>query len=593
MKQVLVNHTLWNRPKRMPQTCIRPSAIRPAWIRPAWIRLAMFVFAMLCLWMIDLNVANAHGDEQANVQVDAVAKPSKNARVNSQSQRQIKSTFTENEDTQCGNTKPIQVQFANGAGWAFCVDNRVRENLVLSNLRYVNVDGDPFSVLASAGISQLHVAYDDSNVTYNDVTQFGLGDGFMLDLSEADCPEGTILGNGGRAAICVTQIKSTSAHRTQNRRAQRESLNLFSVSQVGAYTYVLDWTLYDDGTIEPAVGATGALQRSSPIVEQPFGRVLSEDPDTQWLSHTHNYYWRLDFDLGESADDDIVVETRQRLDEDGFRVNTRETFSTEQARRIDPETYQSWRLYEFESDSNARGYELAPQHHGHRLERKEVEPYTEFDFFITIANDCERFASDNSLFNPECDNHVLEFANNEPLQNQDIVAWHRVSFHHVPRNEDQRHMHTHWDAFQITPINITAFTPSSANLTNQPPTVTNPSPIVASVGETIESKLIATDPDNDALHFHAAELPEGIELTPEGLFTGTPQLAGRYVVPVTVSDELSQRVVEQVFEITSAINNGGTNQSSSGFFGSVSMGWLLLLAWIVARRNHRAVTIST
>lgn len=192
--------------------------------------------------------------------------------------------------------------------------------------------------------------------------------------------------------------------------------------------------------------------------------MLSEDPDTQWLSHTHNYYWRLDFDLGDAATDDVVVESRQALDEDGHRITATETFTTEQARRIDPDTYRTWRLYEQNPTITAtRGYQIAPSRHGHRLVRKAVEPYTDFDFFITVVRDCERFASDNRLFNPECDSDVLEFANDESLIDQDIVAWHRVAFHHVPRNEDQRHMHTHWDAFQITPINLNGVTPSTVN----------------------------------------------------------------------------------------------------------------------------------
>jgi len=40
------------------------------------------------------------------------------------------------------------------------------------------------------------------------------------------------------------------------------------------------------------------------------------------------------------------------------------------------------------------------------------------------------------------------------------VVWHRVAFHHVPRNEDQRHMHAHWDAFQIRPVNVSGSSPN-------------------------------------------------------------------------------------------------------------------------------------
>lgn len=502
----------------------------------------------------------------------------------------ISDAITQTDDASCQLANPLQIRFENNAGWDLCFDNRVRENLVITNLRYINVAGDEFPVLASGGISQLHVAYDDSAITYNDVTQFGLGDNFMLDLNVDDCPDGVILTTTDRPATCVTHQQTQTAYRTASRRASRESLNLFSVSQVGAYTYVLDWTLYDDGTIEPAVGATGALQRSSPLVDQPFGRVLSEDPDTQWLSHTHNYYWRLDFDLGDEASDDIVVETSQALDEDGHRVTSEETFTTEQARRIDPDTYRTWSLFEH-TGTEPRGYRLAPQRHGHRLVRDGVEPYTDFDFFITVANDCERFASDNSLFNPECTSDVLEFANNESLIEQDLVAWHRVAFHHVPRNEDQRHMHTHWDAFQITPINLNGVNASTVNISNLPPSVEQTQAIDTSVGDPVNQSLTATDPDGDDLHFHAHDLPPGITLNQDGLFTGSALQAGDYIASITVSDDLAQVTVEQRFTISDGTISDGTelaansSSSSKGFFGSVNPFWLGLFLFITRRRK--------
>jgi len=498
---------------------------------------------------------------------------------------QTQDPSTSDQSYTCATGERLSRTFDNGAGWDLCVDNRVRENLVLSNVQYRDVQGRVFPVLASAGISQLHVSYDDSDVTYNDVTQYGLGEGYLLDLSAQDCPNGVILTSGNRASTCVTDQSIEPAHRTQNRRALHESLNLFSVSQVGAYTYVLDWTLFDDGTIEPAVGATGALQRSSSVTEQPFGRVLSEDPDVQWLSHTHNYYWRLDFDLGDQANDDVVVETTQARTEDGKRVTTRTRFTQEQARRINPDEYQSWRLYEFSNDADAaRGYEIAPIRHGHRLTRPDVEPYTDFDFFVTVANDCERFASQNALFNPECTDDVLQFANDESLVDQDIVAWHRVAFHHVPRNEDQRHMHAHWDAFSITPVNVNDTTPSAVNLVNAAPVVVTPGVISATIGEAISRRIEASDPDDDALHFHAHDLPNGITLSHDGEISGVPTEAGSFITPVSVSDDLANVMIEQRFDIS---GDGNSANGSGGFFGAVSWVWLMLLGSVYGFRRGR------
>lgn len=47
--------------------------------------------------------------------------------------------------------------------------------------------------MGSARLSQLHVAYDDSDVTYNDVTQYGLGGSYLQTLTQADCPSGDLL----------------------------------------------------------------------------------------------------------------------------------------------------------------------------------------------------------------------------------------------------------------------------------------------------------------------------------------------------------------------------------------------------------------
>jgi len=367
-------------------------------------------------------------------------------------------TASENEssDTLCNGNEPIQITFDNGAGWDFCINNTERESLVLSQVRYRDVNNTVFPVLASAGISQLQVVYDDSLVTYNDVTQYGLGGESLIDLTQADCPEGQLLKHRTRIASCLTRQRLEPSHHSEQSRTLQEALNLFSVTQIGAYTYVLDWTFFDNGRIQPAIGATGALQRSSPNTDTPFGRVLSEDADALWLSHTHNYYWRLDFDLGELATDDVVVESAYKTTSTGQRSLHTELFTTEQARKINPETQVDWTLYEFEPTANTtpRGYRITPQRYGHHFTRGEAEPYSNFDFFVTRADDCERFASQNERYNPSCADDVLQFANNESLLNQDSVIWHRIAFHHVPRNEDQRHMHAHWDAFTLAPVNL-------------------------------------------------------------------------------------------------------------------------------------------
>ena len=42
------------------------------------------------------------------------------------------------------------------------------------------------------------------------------------------------------------------------------------------------------------------------------------------------------------------------------------------------------------------------------------------------------------------------------VANRDIVVWYGTSFHHLPRNEDEPHMHAHWSGFTIAPRDLTA-----------------------------------------------------------------------------------------------------------------------------------------
>lgn len=440
----------------------------------------------------------------------------------------------------CAPESRITRDFDNGARWDFCWESRIRENVVLSDVHYTPPGKTPFRVLGSARLAQLHVAYDESDVTYNDITQYGLGGSYLLTLTQADCPAGELLDVQSRPAVCIWQTSADRGYQTPTQAARAASLHLFSISQVGAYAYIVNWIFYDDGTFEPGIGATGALQRNRDDITLPYGRVLQGDPDTLWLSHTHNYYWRLDFDLGVSARDDVVKQLQYTLDSQSRRTLNTEVITTEQARRIDPAAQRLWRV--MDSDTReAAGYQIEPLRAGHRFERKQIEPYSDYDFFVTVVSDCERFASQNARFNPDCDNNVLEFVDGQSLQNQDIVVWNRVSFHHTPRSEDQRSMHTHWDDFRITPVNLLKGTSSLSDKPNTPPEFTDLPDLQTGLGAKVHADMItATDADGDVLTYTASGLPPGLGLRPDGHVHGFPLVVGRYAVEVTARDDHSE-----------------------------------------------------
>ncbi len=55
---------------------------------------------------------------------------------------------------------------------------------------------------------------------------------------------------------------------------------------------------------------------------------------------------------------------------------------------------------------------------------------------------------------------MAAFANGESLNNQDLVVWYGATFNHLPRDEDENHMHPHWTGFSIIPRDMTATNPT-------------------------------------------------------------------------------------------------------------------------------------
>ena len=360
----------------------------------------------------------------------------------------------------CPTEHQINASFENGAAWQMCWDSRKRENIVLSDVYFQPAGGEPFSVFNSLRLSQLHVSYDDSNVVYNDVTEFGLGGGYVSQLTQADCPAGELIDIGGLKRLCSLLSTGDDSYTTPSETRQSQSLSVFSVSQVGSYAYLITWKFFADGSVEASVGAAGALQRSTEDAHSHHGRELEDVPNKAWLSHTHNYYWQLDFDLGESANDDIVSELQFITDRDGRRAMTQTPLLFEAARSINPQTMRSWLISDKDNgQGDSAAYLIEPQSYGHKMVNKATEPHTEFDFFVTKQNDCERFVSENAKYYPDCDENILQFVNNESLMGEDVVLWHRISFHHVPRNEDRHVMHSHWDGFVMQARNLHAQTP--------------------------------------------------------------------------------------------------------------------------------------
>ena len=355
----------------------------------------------------------------------------------------------------CSGGSQVDETLTNGARWQMCWEKRAREGIVLHDVTYTPIGGQPVEVLSEAALAQIHVPYDDNGARFHDLSDFGLGNNMDV-LNAGDCPNGTLLSSNW---VCQTEAPTGYAYKDYDQVADATSLNLFSASCIGAYCYVVAWNFDDDGTIRPEVGATGSLQ------------IYGGTPQTTWpmgggnraVAHMHNFYWRLDFDVDGQAND--RVEELEALPAAGTGRsqlrNTRRAFSVEAARRVAPGAFRSWRVRDTvtrNGDNHPISWELVPNT-DNIFRGPSFESFTQNEVYVTRNRSCERFASHNPTTGG-CPNSVAGFANGQSLTGQDLVVWYATSFHHLPRDEDEDHMHPHWSGFSIVPRDLTATNPA-------------------------------------------------------------------------------------------------------------------------------------
>ncbi len=346
--------------------------------------------------------------------------------------------------------------FANGARWQFCWEERAKEGIVLHDIRY-QAPGEELllMVLFQANLAQVHVPYDDNAARFHDLSDYGLGSYFLLDLDPEDCPDGTLLTNNGKDVLCQTVAPRGYAYKYGSTQRQGEALTLFSVSQIGEYNYVPSWRFDDDGAITPAIAATGRLQLHSS--DPSFGWPLGTGDSDFGTNHAHNIYWRLDFDLDDAADD-LVEQIDFTTPGASTRPMVLTPVGTEAALRVHPARLRFWRVLDttsFNKDNHEISYELQPQS-SHTFRGPSYEPFTLNDVYVTQYNACELYASHNPT-GGGCGENVSEFVNGEAVT--DLVLWYGVTFHHVPRDEDEPNMPVHWLEFNLTPRDWTAESP--------------------------------------------------------------------------------------------------------------------------------------
>ena len=346
-----------------------------------------------------------------------------------------------------------------GARWDLCWTVRAQEGIVLSEVHYSSPAGVRRKVLQEASLAQIEVNYDDGRATFYYASEPGLGAAQLLTLSAADCPDGVLLNQADRPLLCKQTAWRGYLYKYYTQQRQGDAVTLFSATQIGQQLYIVQWRLLDDGTIEPTVGDGGRLLRQGR--DPYYGWPVAAD-GAVGIGYITNYWWRLDFDIGGNGPNDIVEEFEVNPGNSNTRrVSTATALSSETGRPTDPDKKRSWRVRDgalTNSDGHAISYHLDPKQAGYRYVGPAAQPWTQNDFYVTVAHPCEKLAVHNPTVG-SCADNVAAYANGESLTGADVIVWYRLTAHRLPRPEDTPLLNVQWQGFQLVPRDWTAQNP--------------------------------------------------------------------------------------------------------------------------------------
>lgn len=340
----------------------------------------------------------------------------------------------------CSAANSLTKTFPSGAAWTMCAEIRAEEGLTLSQVYYAAPNKSARRVLGEASLSQLEILVDTATAPNYVVTQQGLGKNLAA-LTSTDCPTGSIKALSRINAIC----RNTQAYGYQYKYETQRQGNFFELIThytLAPHTYSLRWRFYENGIIEPALGISGQLSKSSTALLENF---------------TLHAGWRLDFDLGLTGSDDQILEVTSTPTEDRLtKTVSIVTLGRESSRVEEPELKRLWMVRDGSipyEGIHVPAYDIVPSHYNYSRMNTLDEPWLKQDIYFSKYNACERHAADNTLSDcpKQINNAVRYIANRENIESADSVIWYRQSYHHLARSDDNLRLGTVWSSFQLVP----------------------------------------------------------------------------------------------------------------------------------------------
>ena len=378
--------------------------------------------------------------------------------------------------------------------WKMRVGFNFREGLTLNTVSY-----DGRDIAHRMSFAEMIVPYRDSTFEHSRRTAYDIGEwglGFMTTSLELGCDclgeirylDAVLHDTAGepyeiKNAICLHEEDNAVLwkHVDGETGAEVRRMRRFVVSfhaTVANYEYLVYWRFYQDGNIECEVRATGIMVTTPYAVEE--GRPASGtvvDNATYAPIHQHFLVARLDLDI--DGDGNTVMEVDSEVvptgpgNPDGLALVTRATpvrSEAESGRDFNWASQRAWKVIN-PNKTNAHGdhpsYKLVPSASIPALMDPESPqfkraPVIGHTVWVTRNHERERWPAGEYPTQSTTDVGGMSdwIADDEPLENTDIVLWYVFGIHHVPRVEDWPVMPADTIAFWLKPFGFFDQNPS-------------------------------------------------------------------------------------------------------------------------------------
>jgi primary-amine oxidase len=378
--------------------------------------------------------------------------------------------------------------------WGFRLGFNLREGLVLYQVAFDD-NGRKRPVLYRASVSEVLTSYDDPSQLWSwmeifDEGSIGLGYSSTGVRPGYEVPPdavtvATLVPDPGEPRFhdvledrtyLYERNAGTAMYYQQGQRAisvQANELVVGFLASVGNYTYAFNWVFRQDGSInfevtlggqiltklvrlkacetcEKIKNASGAEDKDL-IVQQTgdeaYGTLVY--PNVVGVNHQHWFNLRLDFDI-DGQSNSAMENTTNRIDgaavERGLAVShtlLRRAYDTK--RHMKDEMARTLTIFNPASVAQSgrfAGYSVVPMENAATAYSKARETgtvgFSFHPFWVTPYRDGELYAAGvyPTQATKEYKDTLYYYANEELIQNRDIVVWYSLGFTHVPRPED-------------------------------------------------------------------------------------------------------------------------------------------------------------